>query len=407
MPAIEEKFNINTYADLHKFSLEDPNNFWGTLAKSRLQWYQDFTTVHNNDMTTGDFSWFNNGKLNACVNCVDRHAVATPDKVALIWERDEPGTQQYITYRELLIMVNRLANTLRSHGVARRDTVVIYMPVSPTAVAAMLACARIGAVHSVVFAGFSAEALAMRINDAQSRFIITTDEGVRGGKIIPLKKTIDLAVSKCAHVERVFVSQRTGGDVPMGKLDVHLEDEMEKQSDECFAEVMDSEDVLFMLYTSGSTGKPKGLVHTQAGYLLYTGLTHQYVFNYQEGDVFGCLADIGWITGHSYVVYGPLSNGATTVLFESTPEYPDPGRYWEMVERLGITQLYTAPTALRLLLRYDDSFVSRYDRSSLRTLGCVGEPLNHEAWEWYYTLVGEKRCPIVDTWWQTETGGEY
>ncbi|KAG8444062.1 hypothetical protein GDO86_009303 [Hymenochirus boettgeri] len=310
-----------------------------------------------------------------------------------------------ITYRELLDTTCRIANTLKKYGIQRGDRVAIYMPVSPLAVAAMLACTRIGAVHTVVFAGFSAESLAGRINDASCKAVITFNQGVRGGRVTELKKTVDEAVKMCPSIKHVFVAQRTDNKVPMGNLDIPLEDEMAKADATCPPEAMNSEDMLFMLYTSGSTGKPKGVVHTQAGYLLYASLTHKYVFDYKQGDVFGCVADIGWITGHSYVVYGPLCNGATSVLFESTPTYPDPGRYWETVERLRINQFYGAPTAIRLLLKYGDEWVKKYDRSSLRTLGSVGEPINHEAWEWFHDVVGEKRCTLVDTWWQTETGG--
>uniref|UniRef100_A0A8C1W857 Acetyl-coenzyme A synthetase n=1 Tax=Cyprinus carpio TaxID=7962 RepID=A0A8C1W857_CYPCA len=307
--------------------------------------------------------------------------------------------------RELLEMTCRLANTLKSYGVQRGERVAIYMPVSPMAVAAMMACARIGAVHNVVFAGFSSEALAGRIQDAQCKFVITCNQGVRGGRIFDLKSTVDKAVKSCPSIQHVFVAKRTNNSVPMGKLDISLDEVMAGQSSVCAPEPMDSEEMLFMLYTSGSTGKPKGIVHTQAGYLLYASLTHQYVFDYTPGDVFGCVADIGWITGHSYVVYGPLCNGATSVLFESTPVYPHPGRYWETVQRLRINQFYGAPTAIRLLLKYEENWVKKYDRSSLKTLASVGEPINQEAWEWFYNVVGDGRCPLVDTWWQTETGG--
>nr|XP_006822135.1 PREDICTED: acetyl-coenzyme A synthetase 2-like, mitochondrial-like [Saccoglossus kowalevskii] len=359
----------------------------------------------NCDFTKGKIAWFQGGQLNVTVNCVDRHKDRTPDKIALIWEKDEPNMHETLTYKELYELMNQFANVLKNHGVLKGDRVCIYMPVSPLSVAAMLACARIGAVHSVVFAGFSAEALGSRIRAASSEVVITTDQGVRGGKIIDLKKTVDAAVASCPTVKKVFVTQRTGAEVPMGELDIPVEAELAGQPTECNPEIMDSEDMLFMLYTSGSTGQPKGLVHTQAGYLLYAGFTHQTVFDYQKDDIFACVADIGWITGHSYVVYGPLFNGATTVLFESIPTYPDPGRYWEMVERLKVNQLYCAPTAIRLLLKSGEKHVNKYDRSSLKTIGSVGEPLNHEAWEWYYNVVGQKRCTLVDTWWQTETGG--
>ncbi|TDH01674.1 hypothetical protein EPR50_G00182660 [Perca flavescens] len=394
-----------SHRDLYRLSITDPDRFWGSAATDRLRWVEPFHRVRDCDLRTGKIGWFLGGKLNVSVNCLDIHVEKHPERVALIWERDEPGTEVNVTYRELLETTCRLANTLKSRGVQKGDRVAIYMPVSPLAVAAMLACARIGAVHTVVFAGFSSEALAGRIQDAQCKAVVTCNQGVRGGRLTELKATVDAAVKVCPTVQHVFVSQRTETPAVMGRLDVPLEQVMSQQSPICPAEPLDSEDLLFLLYTSGSTGKPKGIVHTQAGYLLYCSLTHQYVFDHRDGDVFGCVADVGWITGHSYVVYGPLCNGATTVLFESTPVYPDPGRYWETVQRLRITQFYGAPTALRLLLKYDDSWVKKYDRSSLRTLGSVGEPINHEAWHWFHSVVGDGRCPLVDTWWQTETGG--
>ncbi|CAD5111357.1 DgyrCDS673 [Dimorphilus gyrociliatus] len=405
IPEFENHPEISSYDDLYAFSLKNTDEFWGTLAKSRLSWQKPFETVSDCNLSEGQARWFDGGQLNAAVNCVERHAQENPDRIALIWEKDEPGTQVNITYKELHEQTCKMANTLESHGIKKGDRVVIYMPVSPMAIEAMMACARIGAVHSVVFAGFSAEALASRIVDANAETVITADEGVRGGKLISLKKTVDEAVKNSHCVKRVFVYKRTGNEVSKSSLDICLEEQMSKASPVHKAAILDSEDLLFILYTSGSTGKPKGIAHSIGGYLLYASFTQQTVFNYQPGDIFGCVADIGWITGHSYVVYGPLCNGATTVIFESVPTYPDPGRYWEMVERLKINQFYGSPTALRLLLRYDDSFVTKYDRSSLKTLGCVGEPLNHEAWSWFHTVVGEKRCDVVDTWWQTETGG--
>ncbi|KAJ7413905.1 Acetyl-coenzyme A synthetase 2-like, mitochondrial [Willisornis vidua] len=378
------------------------------------------------------------------VNCLDQHVEKSPNRVALIWERDEPGTAVHVTYsyaqfcekrlhelmecsppkliclltvigvpgdiaynplrlhRELLDLTCRLANTLKKYGIQKGDKVAIYMPVSPLSVAGMLACARIGAVHTVVFAGFSAESLAGRIMDSGCKAVITYNQGVRGGRILELKTTVDEAVKNCPSIKHVFVAQRTDNKVHMSDCDIPLEEEMTKAASVCTPESMDSEDMLFMLYTSGSTGKPKGIVHTQAGYLLYAAFTHKYVFDYQQSDVFGCVADIGWITGHSYVVYGPLCNGATSVLFESTPVFPDPGRYWEVVQRLKINQFYAAPTAIRLLLNYGEEWVKKYDRSSLKTLGSVGEPINKEAWQWFYQVVGEGRCTLVDTWWQTE-----
>ncbi|XP_053315169.1 acetyl-coenzyme A synthetase 2-like, mitochondrial [Spea bombifrons] len=396
---------VQSYQELIQLSVDDPETFWGVLARERLTWVKPYQTVKDCDFTQGRVRWFLGGQLNVSVNCLDKHVHQCPERVALIWERDEPGTQVNITYRELLDTTCRIGNTLKKYGIQKGDRVAIYMPVSPLAVAAMLACARIGAVHTVVFAGFSAESLAGRINDANCKAVITFNQGVRGGRVVELKKTVDEAVKTCPSVKHVFVAQRTDNKVHMGNLDIPLEEEMSKADTVCVPETMNSEDMLFMLYTSGSTGKPKGIVHTQAGYLLYAALTHKYVFDYKQGDVFGCVADIGWITGHSYVVYGPLCNGATTVLFESTPIYPDPGRYWETVERLKISQFYGAPTAIRLLLKYGDEWVKKYDRSSLKTLGSVGEPINHEAWEWFYNVVGEKKCTLVDTWWQTETGG--
>lgn len=390
---------------LYRMSVEKAGTFWGALARSRLMWLHPFETVQEGDFSGGQVKWFPGGQLNVSVNCLDRHVHSSPDKVALIWEKDEPGNEEHISYRELLEMTCRLGNTLKRHGIRKGDRVTIYMPSCPLAVATMLACARIGAIHNVVFAGFSAKALADRICDADSQLVVTVNQGLRGGKITELKKTVDEAVKHCPSVKRVLVAMRTDLKVPMSELDVYLEEEMMKEDTTCSPVAMDSEDVLFLLYTSGSTGKPKGLVHTQAGYLLHTALTHKYVFDYHDGDVFGCVADIGWITGHSYIVYGPLCNGATTVLFESIPVYPNPGRYWETVERLGIDQFYGAPTAIRLLLKYGDEWVKKYDRSSIKTLGSVGEPINTEAWEWYFRVVGESRCPIVDTWWQTETGG--
>ncbi|XP_030052131.1 acetyl-coenzyme A synthetase 2-like, mitochondrial [Microcaecilia unicolor] len=396
---------VRTYQELQEISIRDPDTFWGALARERLRWMKPYQTVQDCDLSRGRVNWFLGGQLNVAVNCLDQHAHQSPDRVALIWERDEPGTEVKITYRELLETTCRLANTLKKYGVQKGDRVAIYMAVSPLAVAAMLACARIGAVHTIVFAGFSATSLVGRINDAKCKAIITQNQGVRGGQVIQLKQIVDEAVKNCPTVKHVFVAHRTDNKVHMGSLDIPLEEEMEKADPTCEPESMNSEDMLFMLYTSGSTGQPKGIVHTQAGYLLYASLTHKYVFDYKQGDIFCCVADIGWITGHSYVVYGPLCNGATTVLFESTPLYPNPGRYWEMVQRLKINQFYGAPTAVRLLLKYEDSWVKKYDRSSLRTLGSVGEPINHEAWEWFYKVVGENRCTLVDTWWQTETGG--
>uniref|UniRef100_A0A8C5G112 Acetyl-coenzyme A synthetase n=1 Tax=Gouania willdenowi TaxID=441366 RepID=A0A8C5G112_GOUWI len=401
-PAFE---GVRSRSELRDFSVSDSERFWAAVGNQRLSWISPFHTVQDCDLTQGRIKWFEGGKLNVSVNCLDRHVHTSPDRVALIWERDEQGSEVKYTYRELLEMTCRLGNVLRRRGVKRGDCVTIYMPTCPLAVAAMLACARIGAAHNVVFAGFSADALAERIRDAESNTVITVNQGVRGGKFTELKKTVDEAVQSCPSVQQVLVAMRTDTPVVMTARDVAMEEEMLKEDVVCEPAVMNSEDVLFLLYTSGSTGKPKGIVHTQAGYLLYAALTHRYVFSYHDGDVFGCVADIGWITGHSYTVYGPLANGGTTVLFESTPIYPDPGRYWNTVERLKINQFYGAPTAIRLLLKYGDHWVTKYDRSTLKTLGSVGEPINTEAWEWYHRVVGDGRCPVVDTWWQTETGG--
>jgi acetyl-CoA synthetase len=398
--------SLQAYQQMYERSIREPEAFWGEQALATLDWFHPFGRVREFDWEYGQVQWFLNGRLNACHNCVDRHVASRGDQIALIWESDTPGDGRSVSYRELQREVCRLANVLRHHGVRKHDRVAIYMPMMLEAVYAMLACARIGAVHNVVFAGFSAESLRDRINDSRCKAVITADEGLRGGKIIPLKRTVDEAVMACPTVKFVFVARRTGNKIPFyPQHDVWLREAMDGERPFCPMEHMDSEDTLFLLYTSGSTGKPKGVAHTTGGYLLHAAMTHRVVFDYRPGDIYACVADIGWITGHSYVVYGPLCNGATTVLFESIPTFPDAGRYWEMVQRLGITQLYTAPTAIRAIAREGDTFVKPYDRSSLRILGSVGEPINPEAWRWYYHVVGEDRCPVVDTWWQTETGG--
>jgi len=406
LPEFRDVFpDYHNHDELYKFSIHETDTFWGTLARSRLTWIRDFDRVSDCDMESGRFSWFSGGKINVSVNCVDRHKEKDPSRLALIWDKDEPGQEEKITYGELYTMMNRIANVLKSRGVVKGDRVAIYIPVSPIAVASMLACARIGAIHSVVFAGFSAQALASRIIDAGAKVVITADQGIRGGKVIELKKTVVDAVTRCPLVTTILTAKRTGKPVVSSPFDVDLDEAMMKESGECQPEAMDSDDTLFMLYTSGSTGNPKGVVHSQAGYLLYASLTQKLVFDCHEGDIFGCVADVGWITGHSYVVYGPLCNGVTTLLFESTPIYPDPGRYWDTVQRLRLTQLYTAPTAIRLLIKHGNEHVDKYDLSSLRTLGSVGEPINVEAWQWYHSVVGKDKCTVVDTWWQTETGG--
>jgi len=398
--------SLENYRKLYAESLADPEVFWRQRAQETLSWFHPFSQASDCDFEYGQVSWFLNGRLNACHNCVDRHVATRGDQVALIWESDTPGQGKSVTYRELQREVCRLANVLRHNGVRKGDRVAIYMPMIPEAVYAMLACARLGAVHNVVFAGFSAESLRDRINDARCTTVITADEGVRGGKLIPLKRTVDEAVMACPTVRTVFVARRTGNKVPFyPQRDIWLREAMDGERPTCPIEHMDSEDTLFLLYTSGSTGKPKGVAHTTAGYLLQAALTHRYVFDYHDGDIYACVADVGWITGHSYVVYGPLCNGATTLLFESVPTYPDAGRYWDVVERHKVNQLYATPTAIRAIAREGDSFVKAHDRSSLRILGTVGEPINPEAWRWYHEVVGEGRCPIVDTWWQTETGG--
>jgi acetyl-CoA synthetase len=397
--------SLDQYREMYEESIRHPEAFWAKAAREQLDWKHDFHQVKDVDMPTGLIAWFLGGSLNACHNCVDRHVGTRGDEVAILWEGNEPGDVREITYRELQREVCRMANVLRHRGIRKGDRVAIYMPMIPEAAYAMLACARLGAVHSVVFAGFSAEALRDRIQDARCKAVITADEGRRGKKTVPLKRTVDEAVMACPTVKNVFVVRHTGNKVPFYDHDVDLLASMQGEKPYCPIEYVDAEHTLFLLYTSGSTGKPKGLAHTTGGYLLYTSLTHKYVFDYRDGDIYACVADIGWITGHSYVVYGPLANGATTVMFESIPTYPDAGRYWDMVERLKITQFYTAPTAIRAIAREGNEFVTKYDRSSLRVLGSVGEPINPDVWKWYYEVVGEERCSIVDTWWQTETGG--
>ena len=397
--------SMAAYEAMAQRALDESDDFWMEQAET-LDWFHPPQAAGSWDFDEVDVSWFEGGRLNASYNCIDRHVPERGDKTAILWAMDEPGEYRHISYRELKREVSRVANVLRAHGVQKGDRVCLYLPMIPELAYTMLACARIGAVHSIVFAGFSAEALRDRILDAGCRVVVTSDEGLRGGRRIPLKKMTDEALEGVDMVETVLVARRTGADVPMvAGRDLWLDEELSHHRATCPPEWMAAEDPLFVLYTSGSTGKPKGLLHTTGGYMVYVATTHKYVFDLKEDDVFCCAADIGWITGHSYIIYGALANGATTVMFESTPLYPDAGRYWQMVEDLGITLFYTAPTALRALMVAGDEPLEKYDRSSLRLLGTVGEPINPEAWRWYYEQVGESRCPIVDTWWQTETGG--
>ena len=396
------------YQSMYKRSVEDPEGFWGDMGK-RVDWITPYTKVKNVSYGSGDVSikWYEDGTLNVCANCVDRHLKTRGDQVAIIWEGDDPTVDQQITYRQLYERVCKFANVLKANGVKKGDRVTIYLPMIPEAAYAMLACARIGAVHSVVFGGFSPDSLAGRIEDATSKFIITADEGVRGGRPIPLKKNTDEALAKVGKGdEKVLVVRHTGGQIAWKpERDIWLHEAQEKVGAECPPETMSAEDPLFILYTSGSTGKPKGVLHTSGGYLVYVSMTHQHVFDYHDGDIYWCTADVGWVTGHSYILYGPLANGATTLMFEGVPNYPTASRFWHVVDKWSVNTFYTAPTAIRALMGAGDDFVKRTSRASLRLLGSVGEPINPEAWEWYNHVVGESRCPIVDTWWQTETGG--
>lgn len=397
--------NLARYKEMYDQSINAPETFWAEQAKSFLTWQQPWSQVTKSDLHKGEVSWFIGGKLNVSVNCIDRHLPSRAKQTAIIWEGDDPSEDLSITYQELHDQVCRLANALRERGVKKGDRVCIYMPMIPEAAYAMLACTRIGAVHSIVFGGFSPEALKDRIQDAECEVVITADEGLRGGKRVPLKKNADVALAQCPGVHTCLVVKRTGGDVAWDeKRDFWYEDLVERQANYCEPEIMDSEDPLFILYTSGSTGKPKGVLHTTGGYLLQAAMTHKYVFDHQEGDIYWCTADVGWVTGHSYIVYGPLTNGATTLMFEGVPTYPDASRCWQVIDKHGVNSFYTAPTAIRALMGAGNDYVTKTSRASLRILGSVGEPINPEAWEWYYHVVGDSRCPIMDTWWQTETG---
>ncbi|HTQ12485.1 MAG TPA: acetate--CoA ligase [Rhizomicrobium sp.] len=395
------------YAEMYARSMEDPEGFWREEAK-RIDWAKPFTKVKNVSWDPDNLyiKWFEDGALNVCANCVDRHLPTRARQTAIVWEGDDPLDSRHITYEELHREVCKFANVLKAHGVRKGDRVTIYLPMIPEAAYAMLACARIGAVHSVIFAGFSPDSIAGRIQDCDSRIVLTSDEGMRGGKPIPLKKNVDEALEKCPGVKDVIVVKRTGARVSMKRgRDAWYHEEATKVPAECAAEPMGAEDPLFILYTSGSTGKPKGVLHTSGGYLLYAAFTHRIVFDYHDGDIYWCTADVGWVTGHSYIVYGPLANGATTLMFEGVPNHPSTSRFWEVIDKHKVNIFYTAPTAIRALMREGEGPVKKTSRKSLRLLGSVGEPINPEAWLWYHRVVGDGRCPIVDTWWQTETGG--
>ena len=394
------------YESLYKQSIKDPEAFWSEQARKYLNWDSDWKRVSNVDFMKGNVSWFEGGKINASVNCIDRHLKERSKQTAIIWESDDPNESKKISYKELHEAVCKFANALKKRNVKKGDRVCIYMPMIPEAAYAMLACARIGAIHSVVFGGFSPESLKERILDSDCQTVITADEGIRGSRSIPLKKNVDIALKRCPEVHTVFVVKRSGSNINwVPDRDVSYEQIVSEVSDSCEPEFMDSENPLFILYTSGSTGKPKGVLHTTGGYMVYASLTHQYIFNYKQNDIYWCSADIGWVTGHSYIIYGPLSNGATTIMFEGVPNYPDTSRWWQIVDKYKVNIFYTAPTALRALMREGDSPVKKTSRKSLKLLGTVGEPINPEAWLWYYRVIGNSRCPIVDTWWQTETGG--
>lgn len=400
--ALDEK----RYQALYQESVSNPEHFWDKLAKEFITVTKPWQHVKNSQLAEGKIEWFSGAQLNVCYNCVDRHLTENTNKIAIIWEGDNPNESKTFTYQDLYHHVCRFANLLKKTGVKKGDRVCIYLPMIPEAAFAMLACARIGAIHSVVFAGFSAAALQERINDAACKVVITADEGLRGSKYIPLKHNVDQALLHCPTIKQSIVVKRTHARVDWNDvIDINYNEVIKTVADDCPCEIMDAEDPLFILYTSGSTGKPKGVVHTQAGYLLYTAVTHKYTFNVQPDDIYWCTADIGWVTGHSYIVYGPLANAATTLMFEGIPTYPDASRFWQIIDKHRVTIFYTAPTAIRSLMALGNDYITKTNRSSLKILGTVGEPINPEAWIWYYDIVGQSRCPIMDTWWQTETGG--
>ncbi|MDC1016017.1 acetate--CoA ligase [Candidatus Thioglobus sp.] len=401
----EPLIDAETYHSMYQESIENPDEFWAEQAEKFISWNSKWDRVSDVDFSKGKIAWFEGATLNVSYNCLDRHLPERANQVAIIWEGDEPDSSESITYQELYEMVCKFANGMKDLGVTKGDRVCLYMPMIVEATVAMLACARLGAIHSVVFGGFSPDALRDRILDSECKLVITADEGVRGGKSIPLKANVDIAVKDCDCVENIVVVKRTGNEIGWSDKDVWYHDLVKDAPSTFPCEMFDAETPLFILYTSGSTGKPKGVLHTSGGYLLYAAMTHKYTFDYQEGDIYWCTADVGWVTGHSYIVYGPLANGATSLMFEGVPNYPDASRFWQVVDKHQVNIFYTAPTAIRALMGAGNELVQKTSRSSLKILGTVGEPINPEAWEWYFSIVGEERCPVVDTWWQTETGG--
>jgi len=401
----EPLINAKTYESMYEQSMSNPDKFWAEQAEIFVDWEKKWDKVSDVDFSKGKIAWFEGATLNVSYNCLDRHLPERADQVAIIWEGDDPSSSESITYKDLHKRVCKFANGMKDLGVVKGDRICLYMPMIVEATVAMLACARLGAIHSVVFGGFSPDALRDRILDSECKLVITADEGVRGGKSVPLKSNVDIATKDCDCVDSIIVVKRTGGEVSWNDRDVWYHDLVEDASDNFPCEMFDAETPLFILYTSGSTGKPKGVLHTSGGYLLYAAMTHKYTFDYQEGDIYWCTADVGWVTGHSYIVYGPLANGGTTLMFEGIPTYPDASRFWQVIDKHQVNIFYTAPTAIRALMGAGNELVQKTSRSSLKILGTVGEPINPEAWEWYYNIVGNARCPVVDTWWQTETGG--